>query len=105
MNRRRALPLGLGAAALYSPTTWAAVMDAPGNLFLSTAVLAYSTNLAALAARGAHYVDKVLRGANPGDLPIEQPTRFELSINVKVAKTIGVAVPQSLLIRADRVIE
>jgi len=82
-----------------------ALSDAAGPLFLSAAVLAYSANLAALAARGAHYVDKVLRGANPGDLPIEQPTRFELSINLKVAKAIGVAVPQSILLRTDRVIE
>jgi putative ABC transport system substrate-binding protein len=68
-------------------------------------LLAYTARTQEIAARLAYLVDKVLRGANPGELPIEQPTKFDLIVNLKIAKVIGLTIPQSFLLRADRVIE
>jgi len=68
-------------------------------------LMAYAVNLAEFVGHAAVYVDKVLRGAKPADLPVEQPTKFELVLNLKTAKAIGVDMPQSLLLHADHVIQ
>jgi putative ABC transport system substrate-binding protein len=96
-ERRRLVDL---AAENRLPTVypWRDFVDAGG-------LMAYGPNLADLYRRAATYVDKILKGAKPADLPIEQPSKFELVINLKTAKALGLTIPQSLLLRADEVIQ
>ena len=68
-------------------------------------LMAYSADFAEVARHAASHVDRIVKGAKPGDLPVERPTRFELIINVKTAKAVGLTLPPLLLSRADRLIE
>jgi putative ABC transport system substrate-binding protein len=96
-NRIRIITLALGARlpAIYSVREY---VDAGG-------LMSYGPNIPDLWRRAADYVDKILRGAKPGNLPVEQPTKFDLVINLTTAKALGLTVPPTLLTRADEVIE
>jgi putative ABC transport system substrate-binding protein len=83
---------------LPAVSMWGSFAEAGG-------LMTYGPNIPAMIRRMATYVDKILKGAKPGDLPVEQPTRFELVINLKTAKTLGVTIPQSIMLQATRVIE
>lgn len=90
---------GLAAAKrLPTATSWTELPDAGG-------LLGYATSLPDEFRHAAVYVDKILKGAKPGDLPVEQPTKFELVVNLRTARALGLAIPRDFLLRADRVID
>jgi putative ABC transport system substrate-binding protein len=77
----------------------------PADATVLRPLLTYSPDPKELWRQAISYVDRILRGANPGDLPIQQPTKFELTVNLRMAKAIRLDVPRMILLRADRVIE
>jgi putative ABC transport system substrate-binding protein len=87
------------AAKMQLPAVGLTVFAEAGGL------MSYEANRLELFRRAAYFVDRILKGAKPGDLPIEQATRFETVVNLKTAKALGLTIPQSILNRADRVIE
>ena len=80
-------------------------MSAYGEFVTAGALMSYGPSLIEMRRAAAVYIDKILRGARPADLPVEQPTKFELVVNLKTAKTLGVTIPQSILIQADQIIQ
>jgi len=103
------LPDPMLAAHRREVTALAAKYRLPAMYYLGDYVeagglIAYAPDFSAMCRRAADYVDKILKGAKPADLPIEQPTKFELVVNLKTAKALGITIPESILLRADEVI-
>jgi putative ABC transport system substrate-binding protein len=80
-------------------------MNGARELVTAGGLMSYAANYEDLFRRGAEYIDKILRGTKPADIPVEQPTKFDLVINLTTAKVHGLAIPEAFLLRADEVIE
>jgi ABC-type uncharacterized transport system substrate-binding protein len=105
---RRARLVALGTGALGAPLAAQhrlPTMFSTREFVESGGLMSYGQDIAEHYYRAATYVDKILNGAKPGDLPVEPPTKIELVINLKTAKSIGLTIPRELLVRADQVIE
>ncbi len=98
-NTEHARIVELAAKSRLPAVYWERTYVSAGGLMF------YGAGLSDMYGHAATHVDKILRGAKPADLPVEQPTKFELVVNLKTAKTIGIEIPQSILLRADEVIE
>jgi putative tryptophan/tyrosine transport system substrate-binding protein len=98
LGHRRQIAEFAAKHGLPSVFGWSEYVEAGG-------LMAYGPNRLETAKRLAVYVDKILKGAKPADLPVEQPTKFELVINLKTARALGLTIPPSVLLRADEVIE
>ena len=96
----RTLKISAGAVLLTAPALHGLIEDVKAG-----ALISYGANLRDLYGRAVSYVDKILRNSKPVDLPVQQPTTFELAINLKTAKALGLAIPPTLLARVDEVIE
>jgi ABC-type uncharacterized transport system substrate-binding protein len=115
LRRRRPDALMTTADPLIASYRTLIVDFATGNRFISMygdreyvkvgGLMFYGTSTTDMWRQAANYIDRILRGAKPRNLPVEQPTKFELIINMKTAKALGLTIPQSLLLRADQVIE
>jgi len=99
MNVHRATTILLAARNKVPAVYYATQFAKDGGL------LSYGPDLGDMFRRAAPYVDRILRGAKPADLPVQLPVKFEMAVNVKTAKALGLMVPQSILVRADEVIE
>jgi putative ABC transport system substrate-binding protein len=99
MNVHRASFISAAAQNNVPAVYWLSALARDGGL------LSYGVELVDNWRRAAAYVDRILRGEKPGDLPVQFPTKFEMAVNLKTAKALGLAVPPSILVRADEVIE
>jgi putative ABC transport system substrate-binding protein len=99
LNSQRTQVVELAVKSRLPAVYWRSDFVEAGGL------MSYGTSFTDLWRRAATYVDKILKGAKPADLPVEQPTKFELVINLKTAKQIGLTIPPNVLARADRVIK